>query len=236
VHHALLSDVQHALHGRFRRTLFAIFRPVSIANSQSQSRSGSSPWAARIIKALQELERARTNVKKVSNPQVRGVDERAMLEATANAWFFSHRPAVLADADTSLLSAVDEHYKVILKGADRNTTMLVYLHAMTKAKAALIELKAHLVIVNVVADAAPDFSPLTKDAEMQALLERRWIECTKCVAVKAHLAGIVMMGGLLEALFVARVNQLADKSVLFKTGSVPMDSTIGKPLAWTSGC
>jgi len=45
------------------------------------------------------------------------------------------------------------------------------------------------------------------------------------------MAAIVMMGGLLEALFVARANQLADKSILFKAASVPMDSTTGKALA-----
>ncbi len=66
---------------------------------------------------------------------------------------------------------------------------------------------------------------------MKAILDRRWIECTKCVGVKAHLAAIVMMGGLLEALFVARTNQLADKSVLFRAPSVPMDPTTAKALS-----
>jgi len=70
---------------------------------------------------------------------------------------------------------------------------------------------------------------------MKALLERRWIECTKCVSVKAHLAAIVMMGGLLEALFVARVKQLADKPILFTAPSAPKNKE-GKtlpPNEWT---
>jgi hypothetical protein len=115
-----------------------------------------------------------------------------------------HRPSVLKDAEPGALTQADNAYHVILRGADLNTQKSTYLDAMDNAKAALIELRSRLVVVNVEADAAPDFSPLTTDAEMKAILERRWIECTKCVGAKAHLAAIVMMGGLLEALFVAR--------------------------------
>ena len=45
-----------------------------------------------------------------------------------------------------------------------------------------------------------------------------------------------MMGGLLEALFVARANRMKDKSALFKCKTTPMDSKTGKPLdlrSWT---
>ena len=45
-----------------------------------------------------------------------------------------------------------------------------------------------------------------------------------------------MMGGLLEALLVARANKLFDKSKLFKTKSAPMDPKTKKPLElrkWT---
>ena len=52
----------------------------------------------------------------------------------------------------------------------------------------------------------------------------------------AHLAATVMMGGLLEALFVARANALADKSPLFKAKATPLDSKTKHPIAlkdWT---
>jgi hypothetical protein len=101
---------------------------------------------------------------------------------------------------------------------------------MATAKDALIALRGHLVIVSATADAAPNFSPLTTDPEMKAILERRWIECTKCVSVKAHLAGIVMMGGLLEALFVARAKQLTDKSKLLSAPSAPKKAGTTLPL------
>jgi hypothetical protein len=135
---------------------------------------------------------------------------------------------VLQHSDSSLLADVDAAYHCILSGADRNTTKKAFLDAMASAKEALIRLRAQLLVAGVtVADAAPDFAPLTANAAMRSILERRWIECTKCVGAKADLAAIVMMGGLLEALFVARANQLADKSILF-TSSVPIDKNTGK--------
>ena len=36
---------------------------------------------------------------------------------------------------------------------------------------------------------------------MRGILGRRWEECRKCIAADAPLAAVVMMGGLLEALF-----------------------------------
>jgi hypothetical protein len=39
-----------------------------------------------------------------------------------------------------------------------------------------------------------------------------------------------MMGGLLEALLMARVNQLKDKSQLFKLKCIPIDKETNKPL------
>ncbi len=183
-----------------------------------------------VSKALDELERARKNVRAVKNRQVKGVDDRLSLRATALAWFHSHRPSVLNNAEPSLLAEVDAAYHIILSGADRNTGKKAYLDAMKSAKRALIDMRAHLVVVDTTTDAAPDFSPLTTNADMLQILERRWIECTKCVSVKAHLAAIVMMGGLLEALFVARAKQFPDKSILFSATSVPKNQKTGVAL------
>jgi hypothetical protein len=58
----------------------------------------------------------------------------------------------------------------------------------------------------------------------------RWHECCKCVGANAHLAAIVMMGGLLEALFVARANKLPDKRALVNAVSAPKDKSTGKTL------
>ena len=62
------------------------------------------------------------------------------------------------------------------------------------------------------------------------------MECQKCLGAGAYLAATIMMGGLLEALFMARANQLSDKKPLFSAKSTPMDSKTKKPLQlpeWT---
>ncbi len=51
----------------------------------------------------------------------------------------------------------------------------------------------------------------------------------KCVTVGAPLSAVVMMGGMLEGLRLARVNQLKDKSPVFKAANAPKDKA-GNPL------
>src|SRR5437773_1848747 len=65
--------------------------------------------------------------------------------------------------------------------------------------------------------------------KMQTILTNRWYECVTCVEAGAPLAAVVMMGGLLEGLLLARINQLTDKSPVFKAASAPRDRT-GTPL------
>ena len=55
-------------------------------------------------------------------------------------------------------------------------------------------------------------------------------QCQKCVVAQAHLASIVMMGGLLEAMFVARANRMANKSLLVKAAAAPKDAKTSKVL------
>ena len=85
----------------------------------------------------------------------------------------------------------------------------------------------------------PDFLDFSEETNWKVLiLSRRWEECRKCVTADAPLAAIVMMGSLLEALFVARANRLQpkNKSSLFLASSVPIDFKTtsrrqGQPLA-----
>jgi hypothetical protein len=65
---------------------------------------------------------------------------------------------------------------------------------------------------------------------MQAILVRRWNECAKCVGVDAALAATVMMGGLLEALLLARVHREPDKKKVFQANGAPKDHQSKKPL------
>jgi hypothetical protein len=195
--------------------------------------------AANVLsEALDQIARARTNVGKLAGRQVRNVEQRAFLRALAFAWFQSHRPAVASEADASALSEADAAYRTILNAAEKQSTKKAYLNAMASAKAALITLRGQLVVggANRPDETTPDFSALAADAAMRGILERRWDECRRCIAAGAPLAGIVMMGGLLEALFVARANKLKDKTPLFKAASAPIDPKTRKALdlrEWT---
>ena len=71
---------------------------------------------------------------------------------------------------------------------------------------------------------------------MQAIITRRLKETQICVQHGADLSAIVMMGALLEAILLARVNRLADKSPLFHLKCTPKDNKTGKAIPlpeWT---
>jgi len=63
---------------------------------------------------------------------------------------------------------------------------------------------------------------------MLAILTRRWAETLSCMRVDAHLAATVMMGGLLEAILLARVNRLTDLKPVFTARAAPKDKS-GRP-------
>jgi hypothetical protein len=156
--------------------------------------------------ALQELEVARKLVARSSNRQTRNREHRDFLSATSFAWFESHRKHI-STTDIGLLDKANAAYRVILDATAKNSAQSTYLEAMADAKNALIGLRSRLAVhgpTKPASDLAPDFSPLVGDATMHGILQRRWDECQKCLGVGADLAAIVMMGGLLEALFVAR--------------------------------
>src|SRR5690606_36537360 len=82
-------------------------------------------------------------------------------------------------------------------------------------------------------DAPPDFTPLVPDARMQGILVRRWRECSTCVNSGAALAAIVMMGGLLEGLLLARIHRETDRHRLVTASTAPKDRSTGKAVPLT---
>lgn len=188
--------------------------------------------------ALAELARARKLVHKIRTAQVRGLEERDFLKATGLGWFRSRRDAIATAVPADLVEAIDQPFKIILDSVDRAASRNTYLDALKKAKTALVAARNATLAPPVLggSDLVPDFSPLAAESEMKAILARRWLECQRCLQAEAPLAGTVMMGGLLEALFVARANRLSDKGALFKCKSTPIDGRTRKPLElkqWT---
>ena len=192
-----------------------------------------------IDSAIREVTLARARVSRSRSAQVRAADELDYLRAVAYAWFKSHQIHVSALSGVDLAS-VNEHYTTILTATGRHASRSTYAAALRGAKDALLSLRAHIVLLppqsTSAADNAPDFSALAADDVMKGILARRWNECLLCTRAGAHLAATVMMGALLEALFVARANKMSDKKPLFSAKSTPKDSRTGKPLPlqeWT---
>jgi hypothetical protein len=159
-------------------------------------------------------------------------DERALIKATAQSWFKNHRSALAAlHADPSF-KATDHAFTSLLEWADQNTTRVKYRDLLQVAKAHLVKLRSSGVLVAPsVEPASPQFQSLISDPKMLGILERRWKETLACQRVGADLAATVMLGGLLEALFLARINRLTNLAPVFTAAKAPRDKAgKSKPL------
>ena len=184
--------------------------------------------------ALKDIANARKLISKISSSQVRGVDEVAALKSMAYAWFHTRRQVVAEGMTEHDIVVVDDNFKEILTLTDKHAAKNSYLTVLKKAKDALLLLRSAALTASSTDirtdDLAPDFSPLVGNCEMREILARRWDECRKCVNANAHLAAVVMMGGLLEALFVAKANQMPDKALLVRARAAPKHKETGKAL------
>lgn len=199
------------------------------------------PTPSEAIEAcLQDVERARTRVARLRSKQITRADDRDYLKSVAYSWFNSHRPTVAAVMSDTTLEPVDTALRAVLDATARSSARTTYLTRLKQAKTALTTLRnASLTVARSAAsstDPAPDFAPLAADPVMKSILERRWAESQRCLAAGAPLAATVMMGGLLEALFVARANIMPNKSPLFRAKATPRNPKTGDPLPlseWT---
>jgi hypothetical protein len=192
-----------------------------------------------ISEALEEsissVDRQRRAVTKRESRQVTASDERTVLKATALSWFNNHRPVLAPLEEDSLLKAIDMAFKQLLEYTDKATSRTRYKEHLKSLKSDLVKFRSQAVmLVNTgnlatgTRDTPPSFDGLVSDSEMIAILERRWTEAQICRDSNAPLAAIVMMGSLLEALLLARANQLADMSRLFQATLAPVDKKAGK--------
>lgn len=194
-------------------------------------------WAPPAIdSAIAEVERLRRVLKKSRMVQVRSSDERALAKATASAWFSNHRGALETILPGSAFDAIDAGYKNLLEASDRHGARSKYVSTLGALKQHLIRLRTECLAAKPLptstSDQPPDFSPLIADAAMQKILITRWDECLLCLNAKASLAATVMMGGLLEAILLARVNRESNKAPLFTAKAAPKSPKTGtvKPL------
>lgn len=195
-----------------------------------------------IESALKESQRLRSVLKRSSSKQVHSDDEKQVAKATAQSWFCVHRANVTSALGEDSVRAIDEQFKLLINAANCAALRTKYTSALKQIEKLLgrlqseraVELASHT-DTTTTTDTAPNFSALASDPGMQAILTRRWQECARCLDADAALAATVMMGGLLEGLLLARVNQLSDKREVFTAKHAPKDKT-GSTLklnAWT---
>jgi hypothetical protein len=179
--------------------------------------------------AIDAAVRLKTSLRKRPDRQVRGSDERMLVKATSQAWFRSYRPSLMSLSAEPLFKSVDTAFATLLEYSDQSTVRSKYLQLLTALKTDLVQLRSRSVLsVSENAAQQPDFPKLITDPIMLSILERRWKETLACLSVGADLAATVMMGGLLEALFLARVNRLSDQKPVFTAAAAPKDKA-GKP-------
>jgi len=178
-----------------------------------------------IYLAIKEAERIRAATRRRHLPQVRG-SERDTIRATALTWFQTHRPQlapVFADAD---LQPIDGMYQAIVAASHKDAARATYVDTLKDIADSLAELRTlnvRKLAAVTTTDYAPDFSKLISDPLMQDILRKRWKECVTCITAGAPLAAIVMMGGLLEGLLLARINRESNKAPIFTALAAPRD-------------
>lgn len=190
---------------------------------------------AAIDNAIQEVRKLRANLKRKKDPQVRSSEECSLIKATAYSWFNNHRKTVASLPPQETLNSLDQLYQEVLQSCDRAVKRKIYAGHLKNILGELTKLKGDVISASTnksvtTAETPPDFSSLTADGQMQAILKDRWEECRRCIAGKAPLAATVMMGGFLETLLLARVNKEPDQSRIYKAKGAPKDGKTGKSL------
>jgi hypothetical protein len=196
--------------------------------------------------AIADADNLQKILKRQKAKQVQSGDERQIIKGIALAWFKKHRPTLGSLLGEDQLAEIDETYRWLIEASGRATTRAKYIESLKAAKKQLSSLQTQHVVTlaatNAVtlptaktSDSPPQFQPLVSDTKMQAILAQRWRECVICVSSGAPLAATVMMGGILEGLLLAKMNQMANMAPAFTAIAAPRDKA-GKTLQlkdWT---
>ena len=189
-----------------------------------------------------ELDRLKKTLRRRTSRQVTSIDEISLVRATSLAWFNNHRSVVLAVVGDEALELIDNQYKLLISASDKASARTTYLSTIKNLRRDVSQLRTLSVSESAVtaplatSDTPPDFSPIIQDARMKSILEDRWKECSACLRAGAPLSATVMMGGLLEAFLLARINAEPNKDRVFKAKAAPVSHKTKKTLPlseWT---
>lgn len=216
----------------------------SIAQGASRDRVEKGPGKEEVTTAhdaieatVGDLERLRRLVSKGTSQQIKTATDLDVIKANVHTWLRTRRPIIVASLDEKSLYAIDAVFSELLAATHRAAVRNRYKVLIKNAKRILSTLQAENAvelsstqIQAALGDAAPSFAAIAGDARMQKILQNRWNECVSCVGYNLPLAATVMMGGLLEAVLLARINMLPDKKPVFTATAAPKDKKSGATL------
>ena len=188
-----------------------------------------------VDQAIAELDKLRKFLRLQKSKQIRTAKEIQIIKSTVNSWFTNFRPNLPPIPELKLLANIDRNYTDILNLTEKQGARSKYVEKLKETKTDLMHLRAEVITFQTSQasspeDSPPNFSPLIADPRMRTILENRWGECNRCISSDAPLAATVMMGGLLEALFLTRINVEVNKKYIFTATNAPRDKTTGKVL------
>jgi hypothetical protein len=184
--------------------------------------------------AIEEAGKALTMLGKKKTAQIGKTEEHAYLKAVCLSWLKTHRMDIAPLCDGVALTPIDGVYQGLLEANEGRPSRKHTCDQLKSAKKQLVSLRSKLILVDPSAvnqnDKPPSFAKLAPDPQMQNILVRRWDETIRCIAGNADLAAIVMMGGLLESLLLARINLEQNKKPIYTASKAPKDKKTGQTL------
>ena len=183
--------------------------------------------AGPLNEAIREIDKLRKHLnKKRGAKQITASADCDLIRAYSLAWTNNHKSQVQDVLSAEQFAQTDALYEKLHTATYRATSRVAYLGLLKGLREELLQLQRQaLVKPNPLSGLRiPDFSKLVQNAEMAGLIQRRAHEVVETLD-KASLAASIMMGALLEALFLARINVLPEKRPLFSLKSTPRDKS-----------
>jgi hypothetical protein len=196
----------------------------------------SQPSPSPVGGVIRDVKRLRDSIAGVGTPQLWSAEARAHIKAVAFSWFQNYKPSITKIWAAASVDDIDATFRQLLMVAEKAPSTAKVQALLKAVQGRLVSLQSALAgMAPSVADTPPAFGGVP-DPAMRQVLTRRWNECVACLAADAPLAATVMMGGLLESLFLGRVIREPNKKSVFTARAAPKDSKTQQPLSldrWT---
>jgi hypothetical protein len=173
-----------------------------------------------------DVDKLRIAVGRVRIAQIQSAEVKGHIKAVATAWFKSYR----ITASGHDVAAVDKIFSSLLTDSERSPSTQKIRNQLKQLRRDVVTLQTQMIVspaTPTTSDVAPTFG-FIPDPVMRDILIRRWNECVACLGARAPIAATVMMGGLLESLFLARVNREPNQSAVFTAKAAPKDNKAGQ--------